>query len=192
MNYRPVVTIVLILVSFLATLVAPIFDSSFYGENGHPTEWLSFLPTVPLRQSGLTLIFSPFLHINLSHLLTNMVILLPVALMIERKISGRKLILFFSLIHFQVLLLLVLADVFMSLEGKAFLGSSHIVIGLYTFWALNQKKYGMLFMPLLVLGIGIWNSHSLTFLAHMLGFIVGVELLFLCRLWERVRPQHSN
>lgn len=192
MNYRPIATFFFILASILVTFVAPIFDSSFYGENGHPTQWLSFLPGDPLRQSGLTLLLSPFLHINLSHLLTNIIIFLPVALMMERKISGRRLILDFSLIHFQVLLLLVLVNAFIPLEGKAFLGSSHIVIGLYTFWALDQKKYGMLLMPLLVLGIGIWNSHTPTLLAHMLGFIVGVELLFLRRFWERVRPDSSN
>lgn len=192
MKYRPLATITLVLASFLVTFIAPIFDYSFYGENGHPTEWLSFLPSAPLRQAGLTLLFSPFLHINLTHFLTNMFFFLPVAMMVERKKSGMKLFLFFIMIHLETLLLLFITNAFIPLEGKAFLGSSHIVMGLYTYWALNQKKYGMMLIPLLVLSIGMWNSHGLTLLAHMLGFIVGVELSIIGRLRERIGPQSAN
>lgn len=192
MNYRPLVTMALVLTSLIVTLVAPIFDSSFYGVNGHPTEWLSFSPDAPLRHYGLSLIFSPFLHISFLHLLTNMVVFMPVAMMIERKKSGSNLILRFLFIHFKVLIILVIVNALFPLGGKAFLGSSHVVVGLYTFWALNQKKYGMLLVPLLVLGIGLWDFSSLTFLAHILGFLVGVGLFFLGSLLSKLRLKSSN
>jgi membrane associated rhomboid family serine protease len=173
--------------------MAPIFDSSIYGVNGHPTEWLSFLPSSPFRRMGLSLIFSPFLHINFQHLLTNMVFFTPVAMMMERKRSGVFLALNFFAIHFQVLLLLVVVNLFFPLYGKAFLGSSHVIIGLYSFWSLTNKKYGMLFFAFLILAVGLWQTQSpLTLLAHGLGFMVGIELLLLGRFWGKFGPKSSN
>lgn len=192
MKHRPITTITFFLLSLAVTLIAPTFDSSFYGVNGHPTEWLSFMPGAPLRHMGLSLIFSPLLHINVWHLITSLIVLAPVALMMERKKSGFFLALNFCLIHFQVLLFLVWINMFYPMEGKAFLGSSHVVIGLYTFWSLANKKYGMLSIPLIAISIDLWNSNSLTLLAHTLGFVVGVEILLLGRLWNKVRPQSAN
>jgi len=193
MNHRPVATISIILISFAVTLMAPIFDSSVYGVNGHPTEWLSFLPSEPFRHMGLSLVVSPFLHINFQHLITNMIFLAPVAMMMERKKSGFFLILHFFLIHSQVLLLLVMVNFLFPIDGKAFLGSSHVILGLYTFWSLANKKYGMLFFALLVLSVGLWQSQSpLTLLAHALGFIVGIEILLLGRLRDKLRSKSSH
>jgi membrane associated rhomboid family serine protease len=192
MNHRPVATITFILISVAVTLMAPIFDYSVYGVNGHPTEWLSFLPSEPFRHMGLSLVVSPFLHINFQHLITNMIFFAPVAMMMERKKSGFFLTLHFSLIHTQVLLLLVMVNYFVPLDGKAFLGSSHVVIGLYTYWSLANKKYGMLFFALLMLSVGLWQSQSpLTLLAHALGFMVGVEILLLGRLRDKLRTKSS-
>lgn len=189
---RPVATISFILTTLAVTFMAPAFDSSFYGVNGHPTEWLSFLPEDPFRQSGLSLLLSPFLHINFLHLMTNMIIFIPVALMMERKKSGSFLALNFFLIHFQVLLLLVLINYVFPLHGKAFLGSSHVIIGLYTLWGFSNKKYGLLAVPLLVLAIGLWDSNSLSLLAHALGFVVGVELLFLGQIWSKLSSKRTH
>jgi membrane associated rhomboid family serine protease len=193
MKTRPLATISFILLSIIITFMAPIFDSSIYGVNGHPTEWLSFLPSSPFRRMGLSLIFSPFLHINFQHLLTNMVFFTPVAMMMERKRSGVFLALNFFAIHFQVLLLLVVVNLFFPLYGKAFLGSSHVIIGLYSFWSLTNKKYGMLFFAFLILAVGLWQTQSpLTLLAHGLGFMVGIELLLLGRFWGKFGPKSSN
>ncbi len=192
MNQRPLATITFIMLSFAVTLMAPIFDSSVYGVNGHPREWLSFLPGSPLRHMGLSLICSTFLHINFLHVMTNMIFFTPISLMMERKKTGLFLTLNFFLIHFQVLLLLYLINLVFPMEGKAFSGSSHVIVGLYTLWSLTQKKYGMLFWPLLVIAIGLWDDNSHTLLAHALGFIVGVELLFLGRLWDKLRSKRSN
>lgn len=193
MNHRPLATISFILISFAVTLMAPIFDSSVYGVNGHPTEWLSFLPNDPFRHMGLSLVVSPFLHINFQHLISNLFFFAPVAMMMERKKSGFFLILHFFLIHSQVLLLLVMVNFLFPIGGKAFLGSSHVIIGLYTYWSLASKKYGMLFFALLILGVGLWQSQSpLTLLAHALGFIVGVEILLLGRLRDKLRSKSSN
>jgi membrane associated rhomboid family serine protease len=192
MNHTPVVTITFILISFATTVMAPIFDSSIYGVNGHPTEWLSFLPSSPMRHMGMSIICSPFLHINFLHIVTNMIVFIPIAMMMERKKTGLFLIVNFFFIHFQVLLLLFLINLWLPLEGKAFLGSSHVIIGLYTFWSLANNTYGMLFGPLLVIGIGLWDINYLSLLAHALGLIVGVELLFLGRLCDKLRTKSSN
>ncbi len=193
MNHRPAATISLILISVAVTLMAPIFDYSVYGVNGHPTEWLSFLPGDPFRHNGFSLVVSPFLHINFQHLLTNLIFFAPVAMMMERKKSGFFLALNCFLVHSQVLLLLVMVNHLFSLDGKAFLGSSHVIIGLYTYWSLANKKYGMLFFALLILGVGLWQSQSpLTLLAHTLGFIVGVEILLLGRLRDKLRSKSSH
>lgn len=186
-------TISFLLLSFAITFMAPIFDSSFYGFNGHPIEWMSFLPTSPLRHAGISILFSPFLHLNTQHLLTNLFFFTPIAMMMERKRSGLFLALHFFLIHFQVLLLLVLVNVFYPLEGKAFLGSSHIIIGLYSLWSVANKKFAMMSFALLILVIGMWQGQgALTLLAHALGLLVGIETLFLGRLWVKFRSQPSH
>lgn len=187
MNHRPVASIALILLSFAVTFIAPTFDSSFYGLDGHPSGWLSFSPQDPLRHMGLSLILSPFLHVNLIHLMTNVIVFIPVAMMMERKKSGSYLTFQFFLIHFLVLILLVLSNLLFPMGNKAFLGSSHIITGLYTFWALANKKYGLLVLPLFIISIGLWENQSLTLLSHSLGFFAGVIFLILGRLHEKLR-----
>lgn len=179
MNNRPVATITLILMSIAVTIAAPAFDSSFYGFNGHPAEWLSFSPEAPFRHMGMGLIFSPFLHIHFWHLVTNIVVLIPVALMMERKKSGLYLVLEFIAIHLQVLIMLVLLHSVFPMEGKAFVGNSHVVAGLYTFWSLNRKKFRLLILPLSVIAIGLWDSNSLSLIAHILGCLAGIVLYLL-------------
>lgn len=192
MNNRPVATISLILMSIAVTLAAPAFDSSFYGFNGHPAEWLSFSPAAPFRHMGMGLIFSPFLHIHFWHLLTNIVVLTPIALMMERKKSGLYLVLQFIVIHLQVLFMLTLIHSVFSMEGKAFVGSSHVVAGLYTFWSLDRKNYRLLILPLSVIAIGLWDSNTLSLIAHALGCLAGLVLLFINRLWNKTCSQGTN
>ena len=192
MKQRPLITISLILISLVITLMAPIFDNSIYGFNHHPTEWLSFSPNAPLRHWGLSLIFSPFLHMNFVHVLTNMIFFIPVGMMIERKESGRFLAVSFVLLHALVLLLLVMVNLFFSLEGKAFLGTSHVVIGLYTFWSLKTKNFALLFWPLFIIGWGLWEPQPMILLAHTLGLFAGIKLFFWSRLWDKFRSQRSH
>lgn len=187
MKYRPFASLSLILLSFIVTVMISILDTSIYGINGHPTQWLSFLPHDPLRHMGLSLFISPFLHINFMHALVNMIFFIPLALMIERKKSGKFLTVVFFLTHALVLLLLILVDLFFSLEGKAFLGSSHVIVGLYTFWSLYNKNYSLLFWPLFMIGVGFWEPQPLTLLAHFLGLLAGVKIFNFIRLWEKFR-----
>jgi membrane associated rhomboid family serine protease len=192
-NKRPLITISFTLISFTVMVMAPIFDSSVYGVNGHPTEWLSFLPNAPFRHMGLSLFFSPFLHINFQHLITNILIFLPVAMMIERKRSGAFLAVIFFSIHFQVLILLAVIDVFYPLDGKAFLGSSHVIIGLYSFWALTSKKMSMLYFGILLCAVGFFQSQgALTLLAHTLGLCTGIALLIPDRFGSKLRSKRPN
>lgn len=179
--------------SIVITFGAPAFDSSLYGVNGHPVEWLSFSPGSPFRHLGLSLLLSPFIHLNALHLFTNLAFFLPVALMIERKRSGPILALYFFSIHFMVLLTLVGIENLFSLEGKAFLGSSHIIVGLYGFWSIANKKYGMLFVALVMIAAGLWENQSpFTLLAHGLGLIGGLLLPAADRLRSKLRPQGAN
>lgn len=173
--------------------MAPIFDYSVYGVNGHPTVWLSFSPDSPLRHGGLSWIVSPFLHLHFEHLITNMTLFVPVAMMMERKKSGKFLLLKFLSIHTLVLLALMFVSPFYPLSGKAFLGSSHVVIGLYCYWGLANKKYSMTVLALVILGIGLWQSQSpLTLLAHVLGFLIGFGILVTGSLWDKIRAKGTN
>lgn len=193
MKNRPIATISFVLFSVLVTFVAPIFDSSLYGVNGHPSEWLSFMPSMPFRHMGLSLILSPFLHLNFQHLVTNTILFIPVAMMVERKNSGRNLALNFFLIHFQVLFFLIFVTLFYPLEGKAFLGSSHVIIGLYSFWSITNKKYNLLYFSILILAVGLWQDQShLTTLVHVLGLLTGLELSVFCRLRSKLRSKSTN
>ena len=124
MNKKPIATISFILLSIAGFFIAPIFDYSVYGVNGHPNEWLSFLPNSPLRNMGLSLIFSPFLHINFAHVMSNLIFFIPVAMMMERQKSGIILTINFCLIHFQVLFLLFLLGLIAPIGDKAFLNVS--------------------------------------------------------------------
>lgn len=187
MQKRPYVTIALTLLSLAATFLAPAFDSSIYGVDGNSLEWLSFNPSSPFRHTGAGLIGSAFLHINIRHLLTNMIFFIPVGMMMERKESGFFLAKTFSLIHFQVLVALLLVHFLFPLTNRSFLGSSHVIIGLYTYWALTTQKYGLLLGPLLVLSLGLWDEGHLSLLAHVLGFLAGAHLLLLGRLWRKFR-----
>lgn len=193
MRNRPLATLLIIIITLLVTFMAPIFDSSIYGVNAHPTEWLSFSPAQPFRYYGLSLFFSPFIHLGLQHLIVNIVLFSPIAMMVERKESKRFLLTQYFAIHFQVLILLMVMNLFFPMENKLFLGSSHIIMGLYSYWSLSQKKWGMLFLTFLVLPIGLWQNQSpLTIAAHAMGFLIGIEMLFLCSLWDKIRSKRSN
>jgi membrane associated rhomboid family serine protease len=177
MKTRPLATILLIALSLLITFISPAFDTSVYGVNGNPLQWWGFMPAHPLRQYGLTLIISPFLHLNFAHLLINCILLVPVGLMIERKLNGIKLMIYFLGIHFFTLILLVVASTLMSLGQASFLGISHIVVGLYAYWGLVNRKFGLLIFTIGVLVAGYWqNQNPLTILAHGMGIVSGFIL----------------
>lgn len=183
MKTRPYATITLILLSLIVTLIAPAFDSSIYGVNGSPLQWWSFMPTDPFRQFGLTLLLAPFLHINFEHLLINTILLVPVGLMIERKLSAKHLVLSFLGIHLLAMMLLIASSIFINLSTASFLGTSHIVVGLYAYWAILNRKFSLLIFAAGVLIAGFWqNQNPLTILAHGLGIASGVILFGLGRL----------
>lgn len=193
MHTKPIATISIILLFIAMTFVAPIFDTSIYGVNGHPTDWMSFMPSSPFRHMGIGWISSPFIHLSLEHLAVNLFFFIPIAMMIERKKSATYLGFLFLVIHFQVLMALVLIDQFYSLEDKGFLGSSHIVIGLYSFWFLHNKRYGLFTVTLTVLVSGLWQSQSpLTTLAHGLGFLIGIVTLIFSHFIAVTRFKRSN
>ncbi|MGE3609493.1 MAG: hypothetical protein AB7I27_07895 [Bacteriovoracaceae bacterium] len=193
MKNKPVATISILILTVLITWIAPIFDSSLYGVNGHPTEWLSFYPAHPLNHFGAGLFASPFLHLNGQHLFTNLILFFPLAMVIERKESALFLLKFFILFHFQILLMLICLNEVIPLEGKYFLGSSHIILAFYSFWGLSQKKWFLLGFSLLALMIGYWQGQShLTTWAHAIGIFVGIETLFLSSFWNKIRPKRSH
>lgn len=186
MRSRPLATLTLLIILIIGTFLAPAFDSSVYGVNGHPTEWLSFMPEAPLRTYGLTLIFSPFLHLNLNHLVTNLAFFIPVALIIERKKSAQFLALQFFFIHALVLIFLVTLQGLYPLNGKGFLGVSHIVIGLFSFWSIDQKKMGMFLISVMFIMAGFWQG-TFTLLVHTLGFLAGLLVLLVPKLFRKIR-----
>lgn len=177
MKQRPFGTLSLILTSISVTAASAIFDGSLYGVEAQASDWWSFSPTAPMRLWGLTWLLSPFLHVGLAHLLTNLFILFPVAMMMERKDGWPSLVLMSTLIHFIVLIGLFLGAGLWSLEGKAFLGSSHFILGLYMYWGIIQRRWSLLLVPAGVLFWGVWQDQSsLILLAHVLGAVVGALL----------------
>lgn len=193
MKNRPLATISLILGATLMTMMAPVFDSSVYGINGHPTEWMSFMPSAPLRNSGIGILLSPFIHMNWQHLLTNMIFLTPVALMIERKAGRGYLWLRFFLLHLFVLSALYAAQFIIPMEGKAFLGASHVVTGMFTFWGLTTRSKGMLFLSIAMVAGSAWQSQdSLTIAAHLTGATMGIMLFVVSSLLKKLRLQGAN
>ncbi|GEM_PF-1386128 len=193
MNMKPIATISLSLLIIAFTFTAPLFDTSIYSLNGHPTQWMSFMPSSPFRSMGLTLISSPFIHLNFEHLLVNLFFLIPIGMMIERKKSKFYLASLFLIVHLQVLLFLVLIDTFYPFQTKSFLGCSHIVIGLYSFWFLKNKRYGSLLIAVIILIAGLWQTQSpLTILAHGLGLLGGLLILFFERLTRVNSIKSSN
>lgn len=183
MKTRPYATISLIVLSVIVTFIAPAFDSSIYGVNGSPLQWWSFMPAQPFRQLGLTLLLAPFLHLNTEHLLINTILLVPVGLMIERKQSAKHLAITFLSIHLLTMVLLIISSTFGNLSNAYFLGMSHIVAGLYSYWALVNRKFSLLIFAAGILIAGFWkNQNPLTLLAHGLGIASGVILFGLGRL----------
>lgn len=147
------------------------------------------MPEAPFRAYGLTLLFSPFIHLGLQHLLTNFILLVPVAMMIERKKSSSFLLSLFFILHFTILSLLVLFHQLRPISGLAFLGMSHVIIALITYWALITRRYGMLMFAVFILAMGWWQAQSsMTLLAHTLGLLVGACLFALGRSWQKLRP----
>lgn len=190
---RPILTITISMSCILMTAMAPLFDSSIYGINGHPTLWMSFMPSNPLRLLGLGLITSPFLHINLEHLIVNTFFLVPIAMIIERKYSSLYLLKLFFSLHALVLLQLVLVDTFFQLNGKSFLGCSHIVIGIYSYYFTHEKKFGLLAIPFTVILLGAWQGQGvLTTLAHTLGLASGVCAVYLNIFFNSLRSNRPN
>ncbi|WP_372655710.1 rhomboid family intramembrane serine protease [Halobacteriovorax sp.] len=192
MKKRPIATTSLTLIALAITSMAPLFDTSVYSLNEHPTQWMSFMPSTPFRYMGLTFISSPFIHLNLEHFFVNTLFLLPIGMIIERKKTWTYLAVLFLLVHFQTLLSLIVIDSFYTFQAKAFLGYSHIVIGIYTFWFVKNKKYGSLTLAILILIAGLWQTQSpLTILAHVLGLAAGIVILILERL-TRVSSINSS
>jgi membrane associated rhomboid family serine protease len=177
MKQRPYATLGLILASLVVTATAAIFDGSIYGVESHATDWLSFSPAQPFRQFGLSWLLSAFLHLNINHLVTNLVILIPVALMIERKEKASHLVAISTLIHLMVLISLIIWQFFSTLQGKSFLGSSHLILGLYAYWSLYQRRWNLMILPTGVIIWELWqNQSSLIILAHILGISSGLIL----------------
>ncbi len=188
MNKRPFITLSFIVFTIAINFLIPTFDNSLYGVEGHPAKWLSFMPAEPLRSWGGSLILSPFLHLNLKHLFINLIFFVPLGMMIERKNSGPHLALCILIIHVEVLLLLIITHFFWALDGKAFLGLSHIIMGLFSYWAIMQKKYFMLVLVSAVITYSQWQTENpLTLIAHGLGLVAGFELFVLGHLWEKSR-----
>jgi membrane associated rhomboid family serine protease len=193
MKQRPLVTIVLILLCLLVTFLIPALDSSIYGFNGHPTYWLSFSPADPLRVRGLAIILSPFIHLDAAHLLVNLVLLVPLALVVERRRSGARLLFVLMLLHLGTLLGLTGLAALVPIGAKAFLGSSHVVTGLYTYWGLGEEKYAYLYVPIgaLVLGAG-QGQDQLTIFAHAVALAPAVLLVLSDRLRRKLRPKGAH
>lgn len=192
MKNRPVVTITFILMTLLTTFLSPVFDSSVYGINGHPAEWLSFLPTTPFRHYGLGLFFSPFIHLDAAHLFMNLIFFVPVAMMIERK-EEKSLTYIFFIVHFFALSMLFVAAQISPMNQKAFLGMSHIIMGLYFFEALKTKSKGLLFFALCLSGLSFWfTGDAYRNLSHFSGAAAGIILFGLYHFWNKLRLKTSH
>lgn len=180
---RPISTIILSLLCCVITLGVGIFDSSLYSFDGSPLIWLSFMPESPLRAYGLSLIFSPFLHLNMQHLLTNLFFFIPISMMIEKKKGSFHVTSLFFAHHFLVLIFLTLGHFYFNFEGAGFLGISHILMGLITYWSVRNRHYWPLLVPALFLSVGAFQGQAaLTLLAHTFGVIAGLALFIGRRL----------
>jgi membrane associated rhomboid family serine protease len=193
MKQRPYGTLSLILLTIIVTAASALFDGSLYGVEAHPADWWSFSPTAPMRLWRLTWLLSAFLHLGPSHLVTNLFILFPVAMMIERKKGPAHLLGMSALIHLLVLGGLLFGISLWSLQGKAFLGSSHFILGLYMYWGILQRRWSLLLLPAGVLLWGVWQDQSsLILLAHILGTLAGVGLGVGSHFREKLRLQRPN
>ncbi|MBY0515978.1 MAG: rhomboid family intramembrane serine protease [Bacteriovoracaceae bacterium] len=172
MQRKPITTILFILACILFTVACEILNNSIYGIDENVIKLLSFNPTHPLTHFGLGFFCSIFIHINLAHIATNLFFIVPICLMIERKKSSLYLFILIVLLHFITLLTLSLASGLLFTKEMYFVGTSHVVIALYTFWSLSQKRFSLFLIPALVLIIGFWQGQShLTHLAHFLGML---------------------
>lgn len=189
MKFRPYASLVLIFSCLFVTILSQAFNTTLYSFDGSPAKWLSFSISDPLRYNGLTLLSSPFMHVSASHLLVNLFFLGPVALLIERKESGPFLMKTAGFIHLLVLILLILT----APPQYAFLGASHLICGLYTYWGLRERQWSLLFVAVMFIGVGVWEGQSLgTLLAHLSGAFAAILLLIIGHLRRKVRSQCSN
>lgn len=183
----------LVAVCTILTLVVEGLDGSYFGVTGDARQALSFMPTAPLRLGGLTMLLAPGIHLSLSHLGINLLLLVPLALIIERKHSPRMLFTNLAIIHFLALLGLWLASFALNLEGRGFLGLSQVVIGLYAFWGLRTRQWSYFLIALSVLLAGLAQDQSgLVVGAHALGLCAGVLLFLLHRLQLRAHAKRSH
>ena len=185
---RPYLTIFILFCCLIITYGIGALDTSLYGVQGSALNWLSFRPDSFKNLLSLSLVISPFLHLNTTHIVMNFFLFIPISMVIERSYGPKQLALLFVSIHVQVLLFLLLSHYWISLEGKSFLGLSHIILGLFGYWALSKKNVYMTFFALSIIALGKWQGQdNLTLLAHVLGYLVGVELFVIRRSWEKFR-----
>ncbi|PIP96460.1 MAG: hypothetical protein COW00_10470 [Bdellovibrio sp. CG12_big_fil_rev_8_21_14_0_65_39_13] len=190
---KPFLTLFLLFCCLFVTYGIGALDTSLYGVQGSALGWLSFSPESFKNLISLSLIVSPFLHLNTGHLLMNFFLFIPISMVIERSYGPKILSLLFIMIHVQSLLLLIVSNHWINLEGKFFLGLSHVVLGLYGYFALSKKNLFLTFFALSIIAIGKWQGQdNLTLLAHVIGYLVGVELFVIRRSWEKFRSQRSN
>jgi membrane associated rhomboid family serine protease len=177
MKRRPIITLILLILSAGGTLIPPSFDSSLFGIKGAPLSAVGYSPIHPLRLFGGTILLSPFLHMNLEHFFMNALAFIPISLMIERKTSLREYAGAFCLIHLLTMILLTLLSLLGVGEKAIFMGLSHVVVGLFSYLSCKESKKSLLIFPALVIVAG-WcvGQSKLTLFSHVFGILSGILL----------------
>lgn len=184
-------TLTLLLLCVLATLLGQGLDGSYFGVTGDALSGLSFMPAAPGRLAGLTTLSAALVHQDLTHLLVNLLLLAPIVLVLEKKHGGHATALLVVGLQLLVLLTLLLGHAVMDLSAFAFLGASHLTLGLYAFWGLTEKRFLALGMVAATLAAGFFQQQSsATLMAHALGASAGLclGLVALVRLQRPRRP----
>lgn len=154
--------------------------------------FFSFDLAKPFSLSGLTILSSFFVHLNLPHLLGNYAVILPVGIYLEKKLSKKFLLLFIFSSHILVLVCQLLiyswfggvGDVNgleISIDGgtRYLLGSSAVGFSLLSLTLLRLKKLNFYFFFLFgysayaVFAASHFNSH----IPHLIGWFIG-SLIF--------------
>lgn len=184
MSKRPWLSIFFLVFTPAMNLFIRSLDASLFHESGSPLLWLSFNSTPSGTLWGISLLSSLFLHYDFTHGLINLLFLLPILMVLERRYSKANCLALILGIHFSVLLALMLLH-FLLLPPHSYLGLSHVVIGLYTHQAIEQRKKTLFFLALMMV-VSSALSTPLSLAPHLLGLMAGAGFSLIGR------TQHSH
>jgi membrane associated rhomboid family serine protease len=191
-------SLILLFSCIIATLIPHLFRRTLFSHEENPLIIFSFTPQIWGESMRLSHYVWPLVHQSGEHLALNTLGLLPILLILEKKFNSLKLARILVLTQgFFMILFISFFNFFSSQVLKNhqvlyFLGSSHLIFALYTYWFLNERKFKTLIFFSITFGVTYFYTSAWTFWGHFAGSLSGIGSYYLEKLGCRARTKPDS